>query len=126
MIKLKLSSIFVDDQDKALDFYTKKLGLEIKNNISLGEYKWLTVGSADSEFEMLLEPKAHPAAKEYASAIYKDGITATILYVDDIDKEYKRLIGEGVKFLSEPADMGGVKLAVFDDTCGNLIRLCQE
>ena len=126
MIKIKISSVFVNDQSAALEFYTKKLGLIVKKNILIGEYKWLTVGTEGSEFEMLLEPNAHPASQAYTKAIFKDGIAATILYVDNIDSEYKRLKGLGVEFKSTPVKMGDVKIAVFNDTCGNYIQLCQE
>ena len=126
MIKIKLSSVFVNDQSVALDFYTKKLGLVLKKDIPIGEYKWLTVGTEDSEFELLLEPNAHPAGQEYSKAMFKDGIPATILFVDNIDSEYKRLKDLGVEFKSGPMEMGEVKIAILNDTCGNYIQLCQE
>ena len=89
MVKIKLSSIFVTNQSKALNFYTSMLGLVKKADLPVGEFKWLTVGSESNEFEMLLEPNVHPAAKTYQKAIFDDGIPATILFVDDIDAEYK-------------------------------------
>ncbi|MCB0415936.1 MAG: VOC family protein [Bdellovibrionales bacterium] len=125
-MKVKLSSVFVNDQNKALEFYTKILGFEKKVEVPTGEYKWLTVGQENSEFELLLEPNAHPAAKGYQNAIYTDGIPATMFFVDDMDAEFKRLTHLGVKFKSEPATMGNVKIAIFDDTCGNFISLCQQ
>lgn len=126
MIKIKLSSIFVNDQQKALDFYTKILGLVTKANVPIGEHKWLTVGSSDSEFEMLLEPNIHPAAKTYQKALFEDGIPATMLFVDDINAEYNRLKNTGVEFKNAPAQMGNVKIAAFNDTCGNWIQLCEK
>jgi|TARA_R110002073_G_scaffold160350_1_gene315865 predicted enzyme related to lactoylglutathione lyase len=126
MIQIKLSGVTVDDQDKAHKFYTDIVGFTTKQNIDLGEYKWLTVGQPDSAIELLLEPDALPAAKIYQKALFDQGIPANAFSVDDIDAEYKRLSGLGVKFKSEPKEMGPVKLAIFDDTCGNLIQLYQE
>ena len=126
MIEIKLSSVFVNDQSAALNFYTNKLGLIVKKNIPIGEYKWLTVGTEGSEFEMLLEPNANPASQAYTKSIFEQGIPATTLFVDNIDAEYERLKALGVEFKSAPAEMGGVKTAVFNDTCGNYIQLCQE
>lgn len=126
MIKLKLSSIFVEDQNKALKFYTEILGFEKKVDVPVGEHAWLTVGHKKSEFELLLEPNVHPAAKSFQKAIYKDGIPSNMFYVDDLNEEFERLTILGVKFKSEPTKMGNVKIAVFDDTCGNLICLCQQ
>lgn len=126
MIKLKVSSIFVDDQQKAVDFYTQKIGFVVKTDVPAGEYRWLTVGTEDSEFELLLEPNVHPAAKEYADKIFNDGIPATMFFVDDIDKEYERLKGLGVEFKSDPVDAGGIRMAILNDTCGNYITLCQQ
>ena len=126
MIKLKLSSIFVEDQNKALKFYTEILGFEKKADVPVGEHAWLTVGHKKSEFELLLEPNVHPAAKSFQKAIYKDGIPSNMFYVDDLNEEFERLTILGVKFKSEPTKMGNVKIVVFDDTCGNLICLCQQ
>ena len=126
MIKLKLSSIFVEDQNKALKFYTEILGFEKKADVPVGEHAWLTVGHKKSEFELLLEPNVHPAAKSFQKAIYKDGIPSNMFYVDDLNEEFERLTILGVKFKSEPTKMGNVKIAVFDHTCGNLICLCQQ
>lgn len=125
MIHVKLSSIFVNDQEKALHFYTEILGLVKKVDVPAGEYKWLTVGSADSDFQMLLEPNVHPAAQVYQKALFSDKIPATMLFVDDIDAEYSRLKNKGVEFTSAPVQMGPVKIAALNDTCGNWIQLCQ-
>ena len=92
----------------------------------LGEHRWITVCNKGDDFELVLEPDAHPAAKAYKEAIYKDGIPATMFYVDDINTEYKKLIDNGVQFKSEPVEMGAVKIALFDDTCGNYISLCEK
>lgn len=126
MIQIKLSSIAVDDQDKAHVFYTDIVGFTTKQNIDLGEYNWLTVGRTDDAVELALEPNALPAARTFYKALFEQGIPANAFAVDDIDAEYKRLCGLGVKFKSEPTEMDSVKLAVFDDTCGNFIQLYQE
>ena len=126
MIHVSLCSIFVDDQQKALDFYTKKIGFQKKADEPIGEHRWITVGQVDEGFELVLEPDAHPAAKSYKEAIYKDGIPTTMFYVDDIEAEYNNLKEKNVKFKSPPATMGKVKVAVFDDTCGNFIMLCEK
>ena len=126
MIKLKLSSIFVEDQNKALKFYTEVLGFEKKIDVQVREHAWLTVGHEKIEFELLLEPSLHPAAKSYQKAIYKDGNPSNMFFVDDLNEEFERLTSLGVNFKSEPTEMGGAKIAVFDDTCGNLISLCQQ
>lgn len=126
-IHITLSSVFVDDQEKALRFYTEVLGFVTKQDVSAGDYRWLTVGTADSPFstELLLEPNAHPAAKQYQQAIYADGIPATSFMVDDLQAEYERLKGLGVEFRGEPISADWGAYAVFDDTCGNLINLHQ-
>ena len=101
MIKLKLSSIFVEDQNKALKFYTEILGFEKKADVPVGEHAWLTVGHKKSEFELLLEPNVHPAAKSFQKAIYKDGIPSNMFYVDDLNEKFERLTILGVKFKSD-------------------------
>ena len=111
VIKLKLSSIFVEDQNKALKFYTEILGFEKKIDVPVGEHAWLTVGHEKSEFELLLEPNVYPAAKAYQKAIYKDGIPSTMFFVDDLNVEFKKLTSLGVNFQSEPTEMGCVKIA---------------
>jgi len=126
-MKIYITSVFVDDQSKAADFYTKILGFDIKNDIPLGTYKWLTVTgkSAPDGPELLLEPSEHPAVGPYKEALVADGIPATSFQVDDLDKEYDRLRVLGVKFTQPPMEAGPVKMAVLDDTCGNLIQLVQ-
>ena len=126
MIRVKLASIFVDDQAKALEFYTNILGFSKKEDEPVGEHRWISVGQADEDFELVLEPDAHPAAKTFQESIYKEGIPATMFFVDDIDNEYNRLKAKGVTFKYTPTAMGKVKAAIFDDTCGNLIMLCQK
>lgn len=125
MIRIGVTSVFVDDQDKAEKFYTEVLGFQVKHKVPLGEYSWLTVVSpADPDgIELLLEPDQHPAAKAYKTALSADGIPMMIFTVDDIDAEYRRLIDLGVFFTQPPQPMGQVTSAVFDDTCGNLISL---
>ena len=127
ILKIKLSSIFVDDQEKALKFYTEVLGFVKKVDIPAGEYRWLTVISPEGpdDLESVLEPNANPAAKTYQDAIYKQGIPATSFSVDDIQEEYERLINLGVVFNMKPTEMEGVTIAIFDDTCGNFIQLYQ-
>ena len=126
-MRIRLNGIFVDDQDKALAFYTDTLGFEKKLDIPMGEFRWLTVVSADEPdgTELVLEPNAHPAAKAYQAALYKDGIPATALESADVDAEYSRLSALGVRFTTEPTDAGDTRLATFDDTCGNLIQVYQ-
>jgi catechol 2,3-dioxygenase-like lactoylglutathione lyase family enzyme len=126
-MRIYVTSIFVDDQAKALDFYTNKLGFEVKHDVPLGEYRWLTVVSKEQPdgTELLLEPSAHPAVKPYKNALVEDGIPATSFQVDDVDAEFERLKNIGVKFTVKPMDAGPVRMAVFDDTCGNLIQLVQ-
>jgi catechol 2,3-dioxygenase-like lactoylglutathione lyase family enzyme len=125
MIRINLTSVLVDDQDKALDFYTDVLGFEKKREIPMGEHRWLTVVSpADPDgVELVLEPDAHPAAGPFKQALVEDGIPFTSFAVDDLDAECKRLKDRGVRFTQEPLEMGGVSTAVLDDTCGNLIQL---
>ena len=126
-MRITLTSVLVDDQDKALRFYTKVLGFEKKTEIALGEYRWLTVVSPDSPDgpELVLEPDAHPAAKPFKAALVSDGIPYTSFAVDDVHREYERLRALGVEFTQEPAQMGPVTTAIFDDTCGNLIQIAQ-
>lgn len=123
---IKTSGVFVDDQAKALSFYTDKLGFTKVNDIDLGEHRWLTVTSPGSgETELLLEPNAHPAASTFQAALYADGIPATMFHSADIQEEYKQLVEKGVKFKDQPVESGGVWIAMFDDTCGNWIQLVQ-
>ncbi|WP_243014766.1 VOC family protein [Brevibacillus sp. FSL L8-0520] len=127
-MKIIVTSIFVDDQDKALEFYTEKLGFVKKHDVPAGEFRWITLVSPDVQdgTELVLEPNNHPAAKEYQQKIFADGIPATMFGVADIRKEYERLMEKGVKFTMKPTEMGEVTIAVFDDTCGNLIQILQQ
>ncbi len=126
-MKIYITSIFVDNQDKAEKFYTEVLGFIVKNNIPLGENRWLTVISKDDPegTELLLEPGDHPAVKPYKNALLSDGIPAHSFQVADIDAERKRLGELGVEFVQEPVDAGPVRMAVFNDTCGNLIQIIE-
>ncbi|WP_034272438.1 VOC family protein [Haloechinothrix halophila] len=128
-MRITITSVFVDDQDKALDFYTTVLGFQKKHDIPLGgEDRWLTVVSPEEPdgTELLLEPDGHPAVKPYKSALVDDGIPCTSFAVDDIQAEFTRLRDLGVTFTQEPVAMGPVTTAVLDDTCGNLIQIAQH
>jgi predicted enzyme related to lactoylglutathione lyase len=127
-MKIIVTSLFVQDQARALEFYSEKLGFVTKHDIPMGEFRWITLVSPEDQdgTELLLEPNAHPAAKEYQKKISADGIPATMFGVADIQKEYQRLLENGVKFTMEPTKMGEVTIAVFDDTCGNLIQIVQK
>jgi catechol 2,3-dioxygenase-like lactoylglutathione lyase family enzyme len=124
-MRIYVTSVLVDDQAKALAFYTETLGFVKKNDIPLGEASWLTVVSPDDPdgTEVLLEPDGHPAAKPFKAALVADGIPYTSFAVDDVDAEYERLRGRGVRFTQPPTDMGPARTAVLDDTCGNLIQI---
>ena len=124
-MRIYVTSVFVDDQAKALDFYTNVLGFQKKTDIPLGEASWLTVVSPDQPTgtELLLEPDGHPAAKPFKNALVEDGTPYTSFAVDDVQAEFERLRSKGVRFTQEPTEMGGVTTAVFDDTCGNLIQI---
>ena len=126
-MKIKVTSLMVDDQEKALKFYTEKLGFVKKTDIPLGEHKWLTVVSAEEPdgIELLLEPMGFAPAKVFQKALKDAGIPLTMFNVDDIQKEYERLEKSGVKFSMKPTQMGPATIAVFDDTCGNNIQLVQ-
>lgn len=125
MIKIALTSVFVDDQEKALRFYTEMLGFAKVLDLPAGEYRWLTVASPTDldGVQLVLEPNAHPAAEVFQAALRADGIPATAFAVDDLEKEFNRLTALGVAFTQPPVEAGGPKIAVFDDTCGNLIQL---
>jgi catechol 2,3-dioxygenase-like lactoylglutathione lyase family enzyme len=127
-MKIVVTSVLVDDQAKALRFYTEMLGFRPKEDVPLGEYRWLTVVSPleANGVELLLEPDAHPAAKPFKAALVADGIPLTSFGVDDVKAEHKRLVGLGVRFTQPPVAMGPVTTAVFDDTCGNLIQIAQR
>jgi catechol 2,3-dioxygenase-like lactoylglutathione lyase family enzyme len=122
---INLTSVLVDDQDKALRFYTEVLGFVKKTEVPMGEHRWLTVVSPEDPagVELVLEPDAHPAARPFKEALVADGIPFTSFAVDDVHKEYERLVGLGVTFTQPPAVMGPVTTAVLDDTCGNLIQI---
>lgn len=126
-MKIYVTGVFVDDQDKAEKFYTEILGFQVKHNIPMGDARWLTVVSPDDPegTELLLEPSGHPAVGPYKSALVADGIPAHSFQVTDLDAEFARLSGLGVTFSVPPMDAGPVRMAVFDDTCGNLIQLIQ-
>jgi catechol 2,3-dioxygenase-like lactoylglutathione lyase family enzyme len=124
-MRITVTSVFVDDQDKALRFYTEVLGFEKKTEIPVGEARWLTVVAPDQPdgTELLLEPDGHPAVKPFKDALVADGIPFTSFGVDDVPGEVERLKELGVRFTQEPLEMGNVTTAVFDDTCGNLIQI---
>jgi catechol 2,3-dioxygenase-like lactoylglutathione lyase family enzyme len=126
-MKIVVTSVLVDDQDKALAFYTNVLGFLKKTDVRLGDAKWLTVVGPNEPdgVELLLEPDGHPAAKPFKQALVQDGIPFTSFGVTDIQAEYQRLTAAGVKFTQPPVEMGPVITAVFDDTCGNLIQIAQ-
>ena len=124
-MRIHLTSVLVDDQEKALKFYTEVLGFVKKTEIPMGEFRWLTVVSPQHPdgTELVLEPDAHPAAKPFKQALVKDGIPFTSFAVDDVHAEYERLRALGVVFTQPPTDMGPVTVATLDDTCGNLIQI---
>jgi predicted enzyme related to lactoylglutathione lyase len=126
-MKIKLTSVMVDDQEKALKFYTEILGFVKKTEIPMGEHKWLTVVSNEERdgVELLLEPMGFPPAKVYQKAVFDAGIPLAVFFVDDIQKEFERLEKLGVKFNTKPTKMGPVTLAVFEDTCGNNLQIVQ-
>lgn len=127
-MKIQLASVTVEDQAKALKFYTEILGFVKKHDIPMGEFRWLTVVSPEGsgEMELLLEPTQFPPAKVYQAALFQAGIPHTAFFIEDIQKEYERLVSLGVKFKSKPTKMGPITGAVFEDTCGNLIHLVQK
>lgn len=127
-MRIAITSVFVDDQDKALDFYTETLGFQPKSDIPLGEFRWLTVVSPEQPDgpELLLEPDDHPAARAFKAALVEDGIPTTSFHVDDARAEHERLVAAGVRFTQEPVEAGDTTMAVFDDTCGNLIQIASR
>ena len=127
-MRINLASVLVDDQEKALRFYTEVLGFQEKANVPLGEHRWITVVSPEDPdgTELVLEPDEHPAAKPFKKALVADGIPFTAFAVDDVQAEHERLRGLGVCFTQEPTDMGPVTTAVLDDTCGNLIQIAHQ
>jgi glyoxylase I family protein len=126
-MRIKLTSIMVDHQDKALRFYTEVLGFRKKHEIPVGEYKWITVVGPEGpeDIELALEPNANPAAKQFQGAMFNQGIPLAAFEVADINGECTRLKAQGVAFTREPTRAGPVTIAVFSDTCGNLIQLYQ-
>jgi catechol 2,3-dioxygenase-like lactoylglutathione lyase family enzyme len=127
-MRIVVTSVLVDDQEKALRFYRDVLGFVPKRDIPLGDARWLTVVSPENPdgTELLLEPDSHPAAGPFKRALVEDGIPFTSFAVDDVHAEYERLSKLGVHFTQRPAAMGPVTTAVFDDTCGNLVQIAQE
>jgi len=126
-MRIELTNVFVDDQESALKFYTDVLGFKKKQDFPVGQFKWLTVVSPEEPAgpELLLEPSDNPAARSYKDSIYEQGIAAAAFAVDDVHSEYERLKQLGVDFKTEPTDVGTAIIAVFDDTCGNLIQIYQ-
>lgn len=127
-MKIVVTSVLVDDQEKALRFYTEVLRFVKKTEIPMGQFRWLTVVSPDDPdgTELVLEPDNHPAAGPFKKALVEDGIPFTSFAVDDVQAEYTRLKAAGVRFTQPPVDMGPVTTAVLDDTCGNLIQIAQK
>ena len=126
-MQIYIASVFVDDVARAHDFYVDTLGFRVKDDVPHGDFRWLTVTNAEGQVDtqLLLEPKAHPAAKDYTAALKADGIPATQFLSEDVEKEYAELSAKGVRFTMEPTDVGPSIIAVFDDTVGNLIQLVQ-
>jgi catechol 2,3-dioxygenase-like lactoylglutathione lyase family enzyme len=126
-MRIVVTSVFVDDQSKALAFYTDILGFKKKQDVPMGEHRWLTVVSPEDldGTELLLEPAGHPAVAPFREALVSDGIPFTSFGVADVHAECERLKGLGVRFVQEPVQMGPVTMAVLDDTCGNLIQIAQ-
>ena len=127
-MRIRLTSVFVDDQDHALDFYTRVLGFVKKTEVPLGEHRWLTVASPEDPDgpELLLEPAAHPAVAPFRAALAADGIPFASFAVADAAAEHERLVALGVSFTQPPLTMGPVTTAVLDDTCGNLIQIASQ
>jgi catechol 2,3-dioxygenase-like lactoylglutathione lyase family enzyme len=126
-MRIVVTSVMVDDQEKALQFYTDTLGFVKKTDMPAGGFRWLTLVSPEEPggTELLLEPDEHPAARPFKEALLEDGIPVTSFAVQDVGAEFRRLSDLGVRFTQEPAEMGPVTTAVFDDTCGNLIQIAQ-
>ncbi|MEJ7542255.1 VOC family protein [Staphylococcus intermedius] len=127
-MKIIATSLFVDDQEKAKQFYTSQLGFELKHDIDLGAARWLTVVEHDSDnpVEIVLEPNQNPIAQDYQTRLFDSGIPATMFGVDDIEATYQALTAKGIQFTQAPTTMDEVKLAIFDDTCGNLIQIIEQ
>lgn len=127
MMRINFAGVFVDDQEKALRFYTETLGFVKKHDIPMGEHRWITVVSPEDPdgTELTLEPDEHPAVKPFKSALVEDGIPFNSFAVQDVAAEHERLVGLGVRFTQQPTNLGSVIAAVFDDTCGNLIMIAE-
>ncbi|WP_087972029.1 VOC family protein [Oceanobacillus rekensis] len=127
-MKIIVTSLFVEDQDKALEFYSETLGFVKKHDVPQGEFRWITLVSPDDQdgTEIVLEPNDNSIAKEYQQKLFAQGIPATMFGVIDVRKEYERLLKHGVKFTMEPTKIVEITIAVFDDTCGNLIQIIQQ
>ena len=127
-LKIVVTSVLVDDQDRALAFYRDLLGFDVKHDIPMGHHRWLTLTAPNDAdgVELLLEPDEHPAARPFKEALQADGIPYTSFGVDDVHAEHSRLVAAGVRFTQPPTAMGPVTTAVFDDTCGNLIQMAQQ
>lgn len=126
-MKIYVTSVFVDDQELAHDFYTQKLGFKTKHDIPMGEHRWLTLTESEnpSGIELLLEPSSHPAVPLYKAALVADGIPAISLRVSDVHQEFGRLQNQGVEFIQPPTNIGETVSAIFNDTCGNLVQIIQ-
>jgi predicted enzyme related to lactoylglutathione lyase len=126
-MRIRLNSVLVNDQDKALAFYTEKLGFVKKTDIPMGEHRWITVVSPEERngTELVLEPLSFEPARDYQKALYEAGIPMTAFQVDDVDAEHQQLRQKGVEFSMEPTDIGPARMAVLDDTCGNRIQVFQ-
>ena len=127
-MRIVVGSIFVEDQDRALDFYTRVLGFQPRSDVPMGAYRWLTVGNPgeDVGVELSLEPNAHPAVVPFQQALVADGIPFTSFEVEDVQREYERLQALGVEFTQPPVQMGPITTAVFADTVGNLIQIASN
>ncbi|WP_252312721.1 VOC family protein [Sinobaca sp. H24] len=127
-MKIIVTSIFVQDQEKALSFYSDVLGFVKKHDVPAGEFRWISLVSPNDQAgtELVLEPNNHPAAKEYQSKLFSEEIPVTMFGVEDINKKYEQLVKKGVRFTMEPTTMGEITIAVFDDTCGNLIQIVEQ
>ena len=127
-MKIIVTSIFVEDQDQALQFYSETLGFVKKHDVPAGEFRWITLVSPEDQggTEIVLEPNNNPIAKDYQKRLFEEGIPVTMFGVEGIHKEYERLLQLGVKFTMKPTKMGDITIAVFDDTCGNLIQIMQQ
>ena len=126
-MKIKLTSVFVDDQEKALRFYTEVLGFKKKNDFSNGPYRWLTVASAEEPdgTELQLALNNNPAAKTYQQALFQQNQPAAMFFTDDVDADYERMKASGAQFTMPPTDVTASKIAMVNDTCGNLVQITQ-